>query len=100
MYWGVTLEMHPYVSYPSVLCGAGINTHTCDVKLFNVDLFGRAMLGDHAINVQQLWVELGSTPMRAKAEKPLHNWAGQLLVRLLFFFFFFLGGVGGLSATR
>ena len=65
-----------------------------DVDLFNVDLFGRAVLSDHAIHDQHFWVELGSTPMRAKEEKPLHNWAGQLPVWLTCL------GVGGLRATR
>ena len=56
-----------------------------DVDLFNVDLFGRAVLSDHAIHVQQFWVELGSTPMRAKVEQPLHNLVGQLPVWLTCF---------------
>ena len=41
-----------------------------DVDLFNVDLFGRAVLSDNAMHVQQLWVELGSAPMRAKIKQP------------------------------
>ena len=49
-----------------------------DVDLFNVDLFGRAMLSDRATRVQHVLLDLGPTPMRAKVEKPLHNWAGQL----------------------
>ena len=53
-----------------------------DVDLLNVDLCGRAMLSDRATRVQQLCVDLGSPPMRAKVEKPLHNWAGQLPVWL------------------
>ena len=56
-----------------------------DVDLFNVDFFGRAVLSDHVIHVQQLLVELGSTPTRAKEDKPLHNWAGQLPVWLTCF---------------
>ena len=35
-----------------------------DVDLFNVDLFGRAMLSDHAMHDHHLLVELGSTPMK------------------------------------
>ena len=62
-----------------------------DVDILNVDLFGRAVLSDHAIQVQQLWVEQGSAPMRAKVEKPLHTWAGQVLVWLTCF--------GGLAAS-
>ena len=53
-----------------------------DVGPFNADLFGRAMLSDRATRVQQCCGDLGSTPMRAKVEKPLHNWAGQLPVWL------------------
>ena len=53
-----------------------------DVDLFNVDLFGRAVLSDHAMHVQYCSVELGSAPMRAKVEQPLHNWIGQLPVWL------------------
>ena len=45
------------------------------------------MRGDvnHAIHVQQFRVELGSAPMRAKIEQPLHNWVGQLPVWLTCF---------------
>ena len=56
-----------------------------DVDLFNVDLCGRAVLSDHGIHAQHLWVELGSAPMRAKAANPLHNWADQLPVWLTCF---------------
>ena len=65
-----------------------------DVDPFNVDLFGRAVLSDHAMHVQHMLLELGSTPMRDKEYKPLHNWAGQLPVWLT------CCGVGGVSATR
>jgi len=64
------------------------------VDLLNVDLFGRAKLSGHAIHDQHYLVELGSTPMSAKEEKPLHNWAGQLPAWLT------CSWVGGLSATR
>ena len=40
---------------------------------------------DHAIHVQQFRVELGSAPMRAKVEQPLHNLVGQLPVSLTCF---------------
>ena len=56
-----------------------------EVALFNVDLCGRAVLSDHAIHVQQFWVELGSAPMRAKVEQPLDNLVGQLPVWLTCF---------------
>ena len=49
-----------------------------DVDLCNVDLFGRAVLSDLAIHVQHFWGDLGSAPMRAQVDQPLHNWIGQL----------------------
>ena len=64
------------------------------MNLFNVDVFGQAMLNDPATRVQTLRVDLGSTPTRAEVEKALHTWAGQLPVWLTYF------GVAGLSATK
>ena len=93
MNWGVTLEMYSSVSHQIMCVELGSTPIHGDVDLFNVDLCGRAMLSDHAIHDQHIRVELGSTPMRDKEEKPLQNWAGQFPVWLTCFW------VGGLTAT-